>query len=108
MLRPYHVPPRLPGCLGRGGCRHLRPPLAAVARGRGVRRALVVGDGAARSRDGVRGLAAGGARRVRRGTGGAAAGGRPAPPVRPGGRPVRAEPPPRPATPAPGRGPPPG
>src|SRR5947207_2169739 len=44
MLRPYHVPPRLPGCLGRGGCRHLRLPLVAVARGRGVRRALVVGD----------------------------------------------------------------
>src|SRR5438445_650759 len=70
MLRPYHVPPRLPGGLGRGGCRHLRPPPAALARGRRVRGALVVGNGAAGSRNGVRRLGAGRARRLRGRAGG--------------------------------------
>src|SRR5205807_2140717 len=69
------------------------PPLANLARGRRVRRALVVGDGPAGPRDGIRGLGAGRARRVCGGADGAAAGGEPAHAVRCGERPVRAEPP---------------
>src|SRR6266513_1610538 len=44
----------------------VRPPVAEVARGRRVRGALVVGDGAAGPRDGVRELGAGRPRRVER------------------------------------------
>src|SRR6266480_2004869 len=70
----------------------VRLPVAEVARGRRVRRALVVGDGAAGPRDGVRRLGAGRARRVRGGARRGAAGGAPAHAVRRGERPVRAEP----------------